>query len=411
MQLTFAEFEAQLNYVLLHLYDPSLRPSALFWEVIGHTTDEGLDVMQTAIIQEVEDLRPADYVPKSARAWRVYGILYYRFVSNLIQEDVADRVGITPRHLRREQAGAIRVLALKLWEKAQLPIPDQTEKPVEPEEGVAEHTGEGSEAPTNPELQLQNDLLALQESAPGVISDIIQVIQSVLTLAEKFPGGKEIHVERAPLPAELKGAIHPSALRQVLWMIVRQAIEQHRAGELSIQCGKAGDKASIEISFSPSFTYDEIRIQTIGEILEAVNGTLTIRQNGDSLAFRIEFLNVDRTVLVVDDNPDIVHLYQRYLVGTQYHLVHLAKGQEVFDGISEIRPDIIVLDIMLPDVDGWDLLTRLTEHPETRGIPVIVCSVVSDPDLTRALGARASLSKPVQRQEFIRSLDQVSSQA
>ena len=92
-------------------------------------------------------------------------------------------------------------------------------------------------------------------------------------------------------------------------------------------------------------------------------------------------------------------------------LVHLAKGQEVFDGIGDIRPDIIVLDIMLPDVDGWDLLTRLSEHPETRGIPVIVCSVVSDPDLTRALGARASLSKPVQRQEFIRSLDQVSSRA
>ena len=260
-------------------------------------------------------------------------------------------------------------------------------------------------------MQLQNDLLALHESAPGVISDMIQVIQSVLSLAEKFPGGKEIRVTHAPLPAELKGAIHPSALRQVLWMIVRQAIEQHGTGELSIQCGKAGDKAFIEISFSPSFSYDEGRIQTIVEILEAVNGALSITQNAASLTFRIELLNVDRTVLVVDDNPDIVHLYQRYLVGTPYHLVHLAKGQEVFDGIGDIRPDIIVLDIMLPDVDGWDLLTRLSEHPETRGIPVIVCSVVSDPDLTRALGARASLSKPVQRQEFIRSLDQVSSRA
>jgi len=62
----------------------------------------------------------------------------------------------------------------------------------------------------------------------------------------------------------------------------------------------------------------------------------------------------------------------------------------------------------LPDIDGWELLTNLREHPATRSLPVIVCSVVREEELALALGAARYVPKPVRRQEFIQALDQVS---
>jgi len=66
---------------------------------------------------------------------------------------------------------------------------------------------------------------------------------------------------------------------------------------------------------------------------------------------------------------------------------------------------------MLPDVDGWELLTHLHQHPATRHIPVLVCTVVHAEELARALGAAAYLAKPVRRAEFIEALRQLRPQA
>ena len=92
-------------------------------------------------------------------------------------------------------------------------------------------------------------------------------------------------------------------------------------------------------------------------------------------------------------------------------MVPSTQGQRVFEIVEDFAPDVIVLDIMLPDVDGWELLALLHEHPVARSIPIIVCSVVREEDLALALGAALYLPKPVERQQFIRALDQVLSQA
>ena len=70
---------------------------------------------------------------------------------------------------------------------------------------------------------------------------------------------------------------------------------------------------------------------------------------------------------------------------------------------------MIVLDVMLPDpaIDGWELLAQLHEHPETRSIPVIICSVIRERQLALSLGAASYLPKPVRRKDFIEALDGV----
>jgi len=63
---------------------------------------------------------------------------------------------------------------------------------------------------------------------------------------------------------------------------------------------------------------------------------------------------------------------------------------------------------MLPEQDGWEILQRLTNHPDTQTIPVVICSILRARQLALALGASAFLEKPVDETEFLRVLDPLS---
>lgn len=67
-------------------------------------------------------------------------------------------------------------------------------------------------------------------------------------------------------------------------------------------------------------------------------------------------------------------------------------------------PDVILLDVMMPHQDGWQVLQRLQAQVGTQHIPVIVCSVFDDPELARSLGAVDFLPKPVSRLQLLRAL-------
>jgi CheY-like chemotaxis protein len=75
-----------------------------------------------------------------------------------------------------------------------------------------------------------------------------------------------------------------------------------------------------------------------------------------------------------------------------------------------VAPRLIVLDVMLPDVDGWELLGRLRAHPGTQDVPVIVHTILPQEQLARALGADAFLRKPVGREALLALLDRTLAQ-
>jgi len=150
----------------------------------------------------------------------------------------------------------------------------------------------------------------------------------------------------------------------------------------------------------------------VRDILTPEDVSVQVCVENDHIFLWIEVVSVGRTtVLAVDDNLDMARFYRRCTEGSRYHIVHTAQGQSLFETIETTAPDVIVLDIMLPDVDGWQLLMHLHEDPATRSIPVIVCSVVREEDLPLSLGAALYLPKPVRHREFIQALDRVLSQA
>src|SRR6185503_4445565 len=82
------------------------------------------------------------------------------------------------------------------------------------------------------------------------------------------------------------------------------------------------------------------------------------------------------TVLVVDDNPDVRRLFRRYLGGGLYRVLEAEAGAEAVRIAAEGGTDVVTLDVMMPSQDGWETLQTLRNRPETKEIPVLVCSVL-----------------------------------
>ena len=114
-----------------------------------------------------------------------------------------------------------------------------------------------------------------------------------------------------------------------------------------------------------------------------------------------------QTILLVDDDRASLDLMAAYLEGAGLRLERATDGVAALRLTRELRPAALVLDIRLPGLDGWQVLDRLREDPETADIPTIVASVVDDRARGLALGAAAYLRKPVSRDALLAALSGV----
>jgi CheY-like chemotaxis protein len=111
-----------------------------------------------------------------------------------------------------------------------------------------------------------------------------------------------------------------------------------------------------------------------------------------------------QTVLVVDDNTDALELFQRYLGSCGYRVVTAQTARKALSLARRLQPHAIILDLMMPEQDGWDLMQVLLNQPETSHIPIIVCSVLKQKELALSLGATVFLDKPVTEQTLLAAL-------
>lgn len=408
----FEQFEQHLRDALNHLYDPTYIPPEMLVSVTLHDRPEAVRSIQGAILQAITDLEPLPTAPECAPSRRIHRLLCHRYVQALTQEETADRLGITPRHLRRCQWEAVNVLARHLWDQNLQQQPASSPPTPEGADTAEEEQPQEQRTPSEWIDQVKQELASLGQRAPGAVADVKETIQSVAGLGQALTAPQGINLELGPTPDELTTAIHPSVLRQALIAAIRHMAGAISSGTMKLVGERDGGQIRITISTSAAVTGELPDCAYVARILGAENGSVGVDDQEIGIELWMQLPAGDTvTVLVVDDNLDLVHFFRRYTLGTRYRIVHASEGQQVSKMIKATAPQIVVLDVMLPDVDGWELLGDLHKNPETQAIPCIICSVIREPELALALGAAVYLPKPVRRKQFIRALDQALSQA
>jgi hypothetical protein len=114
-----------------------------------------------------------------------------------------------------------------------------------------------------------------------------------------------------------------------------------------------------------------------------------------------KFLPGLNTVLVIEDDPGARDLLTRLLTKEGYRVETAAGGEAGLRLARELHPDIITLDVMMPGMDGWAVLSELKADPELADIPVVMLTIVDNKNLGYALGAADYLTKPIQRDRLL----------
>lgn len=113
-------------------------------------------------------------------------------------------------------------------------------------------------------------------------------------------------------------------------------------------------------------------------------------------------------ILIADDNEANVELLEAYLAGVDCELAIAADGREALDMVAEFRPDVILLDVMMPKLSGFEVCKQVKDDPETRQIMILMVTALNElGDIERAVAAGTDdfLSKPVQKVELLKRIE------
>jgi CheY-like chemotaxis protein len=202
----------------------------------------------------------------------------------------------------------------------------------------------------------------------------------------------------------------PALAQQVLINALSHIVRQAQAGTLHMALRTDEKQVSLTLRYFPE--PESAHTPAISNVVKQLADRLgwTVEQEdqpGNARTVRLFMATQCPTVLVIDDNEGLVKLLDSYLSGHACQVISAANGPEGLRLAQEQGPDAIVLDVMIPEMDGWEVLQRLRNHPQTANIPIIICSVLDSPELAYSLGASLFLSKPIGRDDILNALHEI----
>jgi CheY-like chemotaxis protein len=397
------EFQKLLRSALKHLYNPDFlrqsRLSSVFG--VGDRFDSPM-ALQRILTDAIQAMRPGNDVLEAAQVWHTYDILLYRYIQQLTQDQVAGQLGISSRQLAREQETALEVLAVRLWDQYQI---GETYTELEVTQALS---------PEDLASNLTNNLRWLEETpykkGTNLIDEMNDVVNLVNSLAENHSVTLELKMDTG-IPDIL---VHPVAIRQILVSVLNVAIDQAGQGSVQIQVTHLEGDVEVRITGSSFASASELgendqsSLAMAHELVSMSKGRMAYSFSSVSFHIQLVFPTFKPViVLVIDDNQDFLDLFRRYTHGTRFHLIVTRNPHRAINLVEEHSPKVIVLDVMMPEMDGWQMLGRLRRHPSSSHLPILICSIVQQEELARTLGAKGFLRKPVTRKNLLDALDQL----
>jgi len=168
-------------------------------------------------------------------------------------------------------------------------------------------------------------------------------------------------------------------------------------------CTILGGDIEVESEFGSGSTFTCWLPAAPGTPKQAGDPTIPLQEAGLEHDFDASPEQV--SILLIDDEPFNEQLMQRYLAKEGWSFAYADNGAKGLAMAKKLRPKVICLDILMPGMDGWNVLSQLKNDPELADIPVVIWSMISDRQLGYTLGAAEFLMKPVQRDQLIAVMD------
>jgi signal transduction histidine kinase/CheY-like chemotaxis protein len=232
-----------------------------------------------------------------------------------------------------------------------------------------------------------------------------QVVLNLVTNAVKFTGdGGAVTVRARRTPVEIEvtvtdtGVGIPGADRERIFESFQQG-GRGASREEGTGLGLTLSRRIVELLGGRMWLESEVGVgSTFGFTLPS--------RTGDDVAVPMSTSGMCEVVVIDDDRPSL-DLFTAFLDGASVRVITARDGTTGLEAVRRNRPSAVLLDIRLPGMDGWAVLTTLKQDPETRDIPVIVVSIVDEQQRGAALGAAAYLVKPVGRGALLDALARV----
>jgi CheY-like chemotaxis protein len=356
------------------------RPSA----AVLHDPVQRAQALRSWLLDGIEALRPSGTGSVETASFRYYRVLCLRYVSELQVRQISERLALSERQVYRDLGRAEEQLAEVL--RARLSRENAT-----------------AGGPSGNALRDELDALLGSQQETDLAQVLDRAIRTLQPLAEECGVTIEVTEHRVPMRVMATAG----ALGHILVRVLSMAIRAASAQTLGVALLEEGDTAIVRIS--PPATAP-LPVDKLGETARLVGESVNLECRTQHMPRGLCSIELSmplfqpQTVLIVDDNPGMRDLLRRYLQGTRWQAVFPPEGRALDEVAVAIQPAAIVLDVLMPDIDGWSMLQTLRLTPGTAHIPVIVCSVVSDPELAADLGAAASLPKPLSRVALISTL-------
>jgi len=353
--------------------------------------------LRLVLREAIQSLKPSADVSFGHPEWLPYRSLWMRYVQGQSPQMAALELGISRATFYRYHHLAIGALTETLWA----------------EHGHRESLPEAAEqvaSDANINRRAIDEALKMMRQGRGQLVTAGELVNEVLTILAPLAQQKGIAIESEVAPDAPCLFGNPGYLRQMMITILAPVLD-HARPTLSVRIENGEntadwivegirDEASGEaLHETPSFILGMRLLQEFGGI-PAIEWE---HPDGPGLLFSIPCAR-RTSLMLIDDDTDLVRLYQTYLQEHGYRALVPLSLERIEEQVAAQQPDLILLDVMMPVVDGWSILQRLKADPELQSITVVVCSVLPQPELALSLGADGVLQKPVSCQALLEAV-------
>ena len=403
--LTNAELVGFLRNALHYLYDSvHLRRNPLV-QTLGLSDEfDPAAALQRLLTEAIRDLKPAVDEPPQSRAWHVYDILNLHYVRQFDRRMVANQLGISERQLRREQRLALEDLAQKVWhDLGRSPLLIQTPPnaaPAQPEHEQDKAFSEELGWLKSPMLEQRIPLGEILRTVHGLVQSLAKNMQVNLQI--------EIDTRLEDIP------VNQLVIRNTLLSIISAVIPQTTHGKVTLMAARSGLEIEIKViarssstSQVPILDMDHTGLEAARRLVSFYGASLATFQQASGFTISLLVpLPEQIPILVVDDNADWLDMLKRYAVGSRYQVIGTRDPETARNLALKVQPAVIFLDVMMPNIDGWQIFSELRNEPSTSQTPIVICTVLPLEGLALSLGVNAFLQKPVTQDQFLKTLEQ-----